>query len=82
MLLSFNGPLATKYVSLNNERCLARPNPIDLNPDKLYYYRLMFCLGSCNESCNTLDDLSVKTCLPNKTENVNLNVFNMITGIS
>ena len=33
-------------------------------------------------SCNTLNDLSNKVCLPNKTEDLNLNVFNMITGIN
>ena len=33
-------------------------------------------------SCNTLNDLSNKVCLPNETEDLNLNVFNMITGIN
>ena len=31
-------------------------------------------------SCNTLNDLSNKIYFPNKTENLNLSVFNMITG--
>ena len=38
--------------------------------------------GKCVESCNTLNDLSNKVCVPNKTEDLNLNVFNMITGIN
>ena len=29
--------------------------------------------------CNTLNDLSNRVCVPNKTEDLNLNVFNMIT---
>ena len=33
-------------------------------------------------SCNTLNNLSNKVCLPNETEDLNLNVFNMITGIN
>ena len=33
-------------------------------------------------SCNTLNDLSNKVYVPNKTENLNLSVFNMITGIN
>ena len=33
-------------------------------------------------SCNTLNDLSNKLCVPNKTGNLNLTVFNMITGIN
>ena len=42
----------------------------------------MVKLGRCVGSCNSLNDLSSKVCVPNKTENLNLNVFNMITGIS
>ena len=33
-------------------------------------------------SCNTLNDLFAKVCVPNKTEDVNLNLFNMITEIN
>ena len=33
-------------------------------------------------SCNTLNDLSNKACVLDKTEDLNLNVFNMITGIN
>ena len=33
-------------------------------------------------SCNTLNDLSNKVCVPNKTEDLNLSMFNMITGIN
>ena len=32
-------------------------------------------------SCNTRNDYSNKLCLSNKTEDVNLSLFNMITGI-
>ena len=35
----------------------------------------------CWKSCNTLNDLSNKVCVPHKTEDLNLSVFNMITGI-
>ena len=39
----------------------------------------MVSLDRFNGSCNALDDLSSGMCVPNKTEDVNLNVFNMIT---
>ena len=32
--------------------------------------------------CNTLDDLSNKVCVQNKTKDLNLHVFNMITAIN
>ena len=44
---------------------------------------LIVSLHRCHGSCNTLDiNLSSKIGAPNKTEDVNLNVFNMITGIN
>ena len=39
-------------------------------------------LDRCVGSCNTLNDLSNKVCIPNKTEDLNLNVFNIITEIN
>ena len=32
--------------------------------------------------CNTLNHLSNRVCVTNKSENLNLNIFNMITGIN
>ena len=37
-------------------------------------------LDRCVGSCNTLSDFSNKVCVSNKTENLNLHVFNIITG--
>ena len=42
----------------------------------------MVSLDKFNESCNTLDDLSSKIYVPNKAEDLNLNVFNLITRMS
>ena len=46
----------------------------------LRYYPYSVYLDKCKGSCNTLDDLSNKTCVSNKTEDLNLKVFNLITG--
>ena len=65
---------------------MARPTLIDLNPDEknpgLYHYPFTFRLDRCDVSCNTIDDPSSKTYVPNKTEEANLNVFNMVAGIN
>ena len=81
-LLCFSGSLATKCISLNNEPCLTRSTFIDLNPTELHYYPFMVSLDRCNGSCNTIVDPSARICVLNKTENVNLNAFNMITRIN
>ena len=72
----------SKCISLNNESCLDKYILIDLNPNELHYYPFVLSLARYNESYNTLDDLSSRICVSNKTEDVNLNVFNMITRMS
>ena len=76
-------PHRTKCISSNNEPCMARPTLIDFNPSEsnqqLRCYSLMVNLDKCNGSCITFDDPAGRICVSNKTENVNINVFNMIT---
>ena len=93
-LLSFCGSLSsmvdvsnhTNYISLNNQPCMGRTILTDFNPDewnqRLHYYPFMVNLDSCNGSCNTLDVTSGRVCVPNKTEEISLNVFDMITRIN
>ena len=47
-----------------------------------HYYPFAVKSDRCVGSCNTLSDLSNKVCILNKTEDLNLSVFNMITGIN
>ena len=42
----------------------------------------MVKLDGCIGSSNNLNDLSNEVCVPNKTEDFNLSLFNMITGIN
>ena len=76
----------TKSVSLSNQKCTTQPTRINLHPSEytqgLRYYPFAVNLDICVGSCNTLNDLSNKVCVPSKTEDLNLNVFNMITGIN
>ena len=82
----FNASTHTKCVSLSNQKCEIQPTLINLHPteysQELYYYPFAVKLDRCVESCYALNDLTNKVCVPNKTENFNLRVFNMITGIN
>ena len=79
MLLSFDESLAMKCVSLNNEPFLIRHSLIDLNLVEHNYYPFLISLHDRNPSCNVVDDLSMKICVPSKTKDENIEVFNMIT---
>ena len=76
----------TKCVSLSNQKCQIQPNFINLNPNEysqeFHHYPFIVKLDKCIGSCNTLNDLSNKVCVHNKTEDLNLIVLNMITGIN
>ena len=49
---------------------------------EFHCYPFAVKLDRCVGSFNTLNGLSNKVYVPNKTEDLNLSVFNMITGIN
>ena len=68
---------------------MIQPALIDLHPNEVFYYGQEFHyypfavkLDRCGGSCNTLNDSLNKICDPNKTEDLNLSMFNMIKGIN
>ena len=76
----------TKCVSLSNQKCEIQPALINLYPNEynreLHYYPIVVKLDKCVGSCNNLNELSDKICVPNKTKDLNILVFSMITGIN
>ena len=76
----------TKCVSFSNQKCTTQPTLINLHPNEyteaLGYYPFTVNLNRCVRSCNTLNDLSSKVCVPNETEDLNLGVFNITAGIN
>ena len=81
-----NGSNHTKCVSLSNQKRMTEPTLINLHPNEysqeFHYNPFAVKLDRCVGSCNTLNDLSNKVCVLNKTEDLNLSMFNMITGIN
>ena len=76
----------TKCVSLSNHKCEIQPTLINVHPNEysqeFQYYPFAVKLDRCAESCNTLNDLSNKVCVPNKAEDLNVRIFKIITGIN
>ena len=57
----------------NHVKCVSLSN---------HYYPFTVKLDRCVGSCNTLNDLSNKVCVPSKTEDLNLSVFIMASRIN
>ena len=59
----------TKRVLLSNQKCMIQPTLINLHPNEysqeFRYYSLPDKLDRCAGSCNSLNDLSNKVCVPN-----------------
>ena len=72
----------TKCVSLSNQKIMTQTTLINLHPAELRYYPFVVNLNMCAGSCNTLDDLSGRVCVPNEGEDLNLHVFNITTGMN
>ena len=76
----------TKRALLSNQKYRIQPALINLHPNEysqeFHYYPFAVKLDRCVGSCNDINDLSNKVCVPNKTEDLNLRMFNMITGIN
>ena len=69
-----------------NQNFSTRPSLIDLNTDEQLYYPFVLSFDRRDGSCNTLDglyemiiDMSDRLCVPNKTENVNVEVVSLIS---
>ena len=72
LLLSFNGSLVcnrTKCLFLNDELCMVRPTPIDMNPVQLRYYPFMISLNKCSGNFNVF---SLKVDISKETKDINV----------
>ena len=68
---------------LEIKKCEIQPTLLNLHlneySQELHYYPLAVKLNRCVGSCNTLNELSNKVCVSNKTEDLNMDLFNIIT---
>ena len=80
-----NGSNHIICVCLSNHKWMNQPPLTNLHPNEysqeFHYYPFVVKLVRWVESFYSINDLSNKECVPNKTEDLNLSVFNMITGI-
>ena len=80
-----NASIHTKCVFVTDQKYTLQPTSINVHPNEytkgLRYYPFEINLGRVSE-VNTFTDLSIKVCVLNKTEDLNLNMLNMIVGMN
>ena len=82
---NINASNHTKCLSLSNQNCMSQSTLINLHSNeynqKFHYNPFAVNLDRYVGSWNTLKALCNNVCVPNKTEDLGLSVFKMITGI-
>ena len=83
LLISLFGIIKTKaleYVSVANQKCMPRPKILDVNEGvgEALFHPYNVLVNKCSRSCNTLDNLMTKLCVPNVIKRVNMQVYNFL----
>ena len=66
-------------VSMNNQGCKARPKITDVNSNEPVFYPFSIKVNKCSGSCNDVNDLYTKLCVPDVVKNINVKVFNLLS---
>ena len=64
--LASNSKRQTKCVPLNNRLCQASQILFSINSNEKLYYPFTVSINKCGGSCNTIDDLYTRVCIPNQ----------------
>ena len=71
-----------KCISINNRPCQARATLVNISCNKPKYYPCVISAYMCGGSCNTIDVPYTRICVPNKVNNKNVKVFNLVLGVN
>ena len=71
-------------LSVINQKYMPRPKILDVNEGigEALFYPNNVLVNKCSGSCNTLDDLMAKMCVPNIIKNVNMKVHNFLMRLN
>ena len=65
-----------------NQKCMSRPQIIDVNNNEPVFYPYSIKVNKCSGSCNTINDPYAKLCVADITKNINVTVFKLVARIN
>ena len=74
--LSSVNPL--ECVSMNNQECKVRPEIVNVNSDEPVFFPFSIRASKSSGSCNNINDLYTKLCVPDVVKNLNAKAFNLM----
>ena len=75
--LSSVNPL--ECVSMKNQECKVRPEIVNVNSDEPVFSPFSIRTSKCSGTCNNINDLYAKLCVPDVVKNLNAKVFNLMS---
>ena len=63
---------------MNNQACKVRPKTINVNSNEPVFYPFSIKTSRCGGSCNNINYLYAKICVPDVVKNLNGKVFNLM----
>ena len=67
-------------ILMNNQACKVRPEIINVNSNEPVFYPFSIKTSKCSGSCNNINDPYAKMCVPDVVKNLNVKVFNLMSG--
>ena len=64
---------------MNNQECKIRPEISNINSNVPSFCRGIIIANKCSGSCNNINDLYAKLCVPDVVKNINIKVLNLIS---
>ena len=64
---------------MNNQKCKARPEIININSNNPVFYSFSIKAGKCSGNCKNVNDLYAKICVPEAAKDFNGKVFNLMS---
>ena len=65
-------------ISVINQACKVRPEIINLNSNEPVFYPFSVKTSKYSGSCNNINDLYAKICVPDAVKDLNVKVFNIL----
>ena len=74
--------ISLECVSMNNQKCKARPKIINVNNNEPVFYPYSIKVNKCSGSCSNINDPYAKLCDPDIIKNINVKVSNLMSRIN
>ena len=64
---------------MTNRECKVRPEIVNVNSSEPVFYHFSIKTSKCGGSCNNINDLYSKICIPDAVKKLNIKVFNLMS---